>query len=257
MGLNDLVNEEDGLGDPFLSSHNYRVQPFSVENFKPIQPVQSGRKIAFVDGGNLPLVEAPNFTVQLNRVYYCVFAGRVRVPPMSLPQRAEFFSVTVAKVRKEQIFYDTSVFPVSDEFGGLIPQSSDLSFSSTDRRLTAGGARADIRRVATIARRFAEWEFATHVVEEELERGDVLVMDGTLRTAFPNESRYSRGAYSAAESKGVVYTGLSKTSTMFTTTGLSLLGAIRKMAVDNKIGPVWSTTLSPSLPAPSTRRTSS
>jgi hypothetical protein len=93
--------------------------------------------------------------------------------------------------------------------------------------------------VATVARRFAEWEFAKHVIMKELGRGDVLVMDGTLRTAFPNESKYARAAYTEAYAKGIIYTGLSKTSQMFTTTGLSLLGALRKMAIDNKIGPVW------------------
>ena len=164
--LNGLVNEENGLGDPFLSSHMYRVRPFSVQNFTRIKPVESRRKIAFVDGGNLPLVEAPNFTVQLNRVYFGVFEGRKRVLPVSLPQRIEFFSVTVAKFRKEQIFYDTTTFPVSDDFGRLIPLSSDLSFSSADRLLMVGGARADISRVASTARRFAEWEFAKHVVDE-------------------------------------------------------------------------------------------
>jgi hypothetical protein len=239
-GLNDYVDEEDGLGEPFLSSHNYRVRPFNVENFKPIKPADSQRKIAFVDGGNQPIVEAPNFTVQLNRAYCSVFAGSRRAPQASsLPQRIEFFSVTVAKFRKEQIFYDTSVFPVSDDFAGLVPRSSDLSFSSVDRRLMVGTARADIGRVATIARRFAEWEFAKHVILQEIEKGDFLVMDGTLRTAFPNESKYARAAYSEANSKGIVYTGLSKTSRMFTTTGLSLLGAVRKMAIDAKIGPVW------------------
>ncbi len=236
--LNGLI-DEDGLGDPFLSSHNYRAIPLGVENFKPIELVDSDRKIAFVDGGNQPLVEAPNFRVEVNRVYFNVFAGRKRIQPGSLPERVEFFSVTVAKFRKEQIFYDTTVFPVTEEIAELVPKSSDLSFSSMDRRIMAGNARADIARVATIARRFAEWEVAKHVIRREMGERDFLVMDGTLRTAFANESKYARAAYAEAKAKGVIYTGISKTSHLFTTTGLSLLGALRKLAMDNEVGPVW------------------
>ncbi len=156
QSLNALINEDE-LGDPFLSSHNYRAYPLSVEHFNPIK---------------------------------------------------------------------------------VVPNPTDLSFSSMDRRLMVGNSRADISRVASIARRFAEWEFAKHVIMKEIDEGDVLVMDGTLRTAFTNESRYARGAYAAAKSKGVLYTGLSKTSRLFTTTGLSLTGAVRKLAGD-AIASIW------------------
>jgi NurA domain len=236
--LDALINEDD-LGGPFLSSHNYRAYPLSVNHFNTIKTVESDRKFAFVDGGNQELVAAPNFSVQLNRVYFNVFAGRRRIQPSSLTQRIEFFSVTSAKFRNDQIFFDTELFPVSDQFDELIPDTSDLSFNSTDRRITVGNSRADIARVASIARRFAEWQVAKHVVMKEIDEGDVLVMDGTLRTAFANESKYARAAYTVAKDKGVLYTGLSKTSHLFTTTGLSLMGALRKLAEDNKIGSTW------------------
>lgn len=231
--------DEDELGDPFLSSHNYKAYPLSVKYFKPINAVDSHKKFAFVDGGNQVLVEAPNFSIQLNRIYFNMFVGRGRILPSSLPQRIEFFSVTSASFRSDQIFFDTSLYPVAREFETLIPDASDLSFDSTDRRITVGTSRADITRVASIARRFAEWEFSKHIVARELAEGDALVMDGTLRTAFTNESRYARGAYDTAKSRGVIYTGLSKTTRLFTTTGLSLTGALRKLAEDSTVGPTW------------------
>jgi len=236
--LDGKIGEGD-LGDPFLSSHNYRTYPLRVEHFNTIKAVESLQKLAFVDGGNQPLVEAPNFSVQLNRIYFNVYAGRKRVNPSSLPQRIEFFSLTSAKFRKSQIYFDTTLYPLTKEFEGLVPNSADLSFNSTDRRITVGSSRADITRVATIARRFAEWEFSRHVVTDEMSDRDVLVMDGTLRTAFTNESKYARMAYAAARERGVIYTGLSKSSRLFTTTGLSLAGALRKLAEDNKVTPPW------------------
>lgn len=184
------------------------------------------------------MVGAPNFSIQLNRVYFNLFDKRKIVQPSALPNRIEFFSLTYARFKDEHIFYNTSLFPASG-VGHSLPDPADLSFDSADRRLMVGNSRADIGRVASIARRFAEWRCAQDVVEKELDGGDVLVMDGTLRTAFANESRYARAGYSAAKQRKVIYTGLSKTSRLFTTTGLSLLGAVRRLAMDSEAGSIW------------------
>ena len=236
--LDEKIGESE-LGEPFLSSHNYKTHPFNAEYFKPIRLVSSNRELAFVDGGNQELLRAPNFSVQLNRIHFTIFEGKKRIQNSCIPQTIEFFSATNAVFKYNEIFFDTSLFPVENNFSDLVPDESDLSFSSTDRRLMVGGSRADISRVASIARRFAEWKLSRCIVEKELDAGDVLVMDGTLRTAFVNEANYAREAYKAAKEKNIIYSGLSKTSKLFTTTGLSLLGAVKKFAQDSEAGPLW------------------
>jgi hypothetical protein len=211
----------------------------NASNFNQISLIPTGRRLAFVDGGNQELLGAPNFSVQLNRVYFNIFEGRRLVPPKSIPNRIEFFSVTSAEFRNEEIHYDTTLFPCAEGFADFLPNRSDLSFSSTDPRIMSGSARADISRVGSIARRFAEWQSALRIIEKELGHDDILVMDGTLRTAFANESKYAKATYRSARERGVVYTGLSKTSRLLTTTGLSLLGAVRRLALDNKTPPMW------------------
>jgi hypothetical protein len=230
---------EQELGDPFLSSHNYRPYPLNAKYFTPIRRVETTRRLAFVDGGNQELIGAPNFSVQLNRVYFNIFSARKMAQAKSLPNKIEFISITHANFTKEQIYFHTSMFPMNEEFAPFIPNPSDLSFNSVDRRIMVGKARPDIARVASIARRFAEWQYAKHIVDRELRGDDVLVMDGTLWTAFPNESNYARAVYAVATEKGVPSAGLSKTSRLFTTTGLSLLGAVRRLALDNEAGPTW------------------
>lgn len=231
--------EEHDLGSPFFSEPRYKTFPLSKENFKPIKEVETDRKIAFVDGGNQEALGAPNFSIQINRLCFNVFKAQSRVIKSSLPARVEFFSATRSSFHDGEIFYDTSIFPLNEEFKDLLPEESDLSFNSFDRTVTIGTQRADISRVASIARRFAEWKYASHVVEEELEKGDVIVMDGTLQTGFTNEYKYSNVLYNAARDKGVIVTGLSKTSSLFTDTGLSLLGAVRKLAEDNNMHSAW------------------
>ncbi|MBC7091608.1 MAG: DNA double-strand break repair nuclease NurA, partial [Nitrososphaeria archaeon] len=208
----------------------YKIFPLSKENFKPIKEVESGRKIAFVDGGNQEVLGAANFSIQINRVYFNIFDGEKRILKGSLPNRVEFFSVTYSSFRNGEIFYDTSLFALRDSFKKLLPSESDLSFSSSDRTVMIGTMRADISRVASIARRFAEWSYAFHIVNNELEKGDVIMLDGSLQTAFTNESRYSNELYKIAKSKEVIVTGLSKTCRLLTNTGLSLLGAVSKLA---------------------------
>lgn len=237
--LDSRVSEID-LGNPHLISHGYDPVPLDSTNFHPIKPAECRRRIAFVDGGNQPLMQAPNFSIQFNRIYFSIFQANKRLTyDQALPQKIEFVSATFATFRDDEIYFQTSLFPVVESNGTLLPDASDLTFNSFDRRLMQGAFRAEIGRVATIARRFAEWRFATAVVEKILTDSDIIVMDGTLRTAFKGESRYAGEAYSEAKKKNVLYTGLSKTSRLFTTTGLSLLGALRKLAEDSGVKPPW------------------
>jgi hypothetical protein len=244
--VKELVREldtrivEQNLGKPILG-HGYEqdVPSLSSNHFKEIRKTNSDRKLAFIDGGNQELVGAPNFSIQLNRVYFNLFKKRTIIQPSTLPNRIEFFSATYAEFKNGQIFYETSLFPSQAGHAEYMPEPTDLSSDSMDRRLTVGMSRADIGRVASIARRFTEWSYAKQIVDYELESGDTLVMDGILRTAFEKESKYAKAAYSIAKQKNVIYTGLAKTCRLFTTTGLSLVGAIRRLASDSQIGPAW------------------
>lgn len=237
--LDNCVSEDD-IGQPFMSSHSYKTHLFNTKYFRSIQNVESGRQFAFVDGGNFEIIGAPNFSVQYNRIYFNIFQGTTRILPHKLQQRIEFVSATyTAPIRNNEMFYDTTVVPLGVIDEKYLPDAHDLSFDSMDPLLTFGGARADISRVASIARRFAEWRFAERVLDNELRTGDVVVMDGTLRTAFSNESMYASSAYSSAKSKDVIFSGLSKSSRLFTTTGLSLLATIDKIARENDYKSTW------------------
>ena len=229
--LDGNIKEQD-VGNPFFSNPEYKTFPLSKENFKAIEPVESKRRFMFVDGGNQEILGAPNFSIQFNRVYFNIFEAQQRVLWNSMPSRVEFLSATNSRFYEDEIFYDTSIFPLEDKHESLLPDEADLSFNSFDRTVTIGTQRADIQRVASIARKFAEWEYAFHVIEEEMEEDNVLAVDGTLQTGFTNEFKYAQKVHRAAKSKGVIMTGLSKTSHLFTTTGLSLLGAVNKLADD-------------------------
>ncbi len=223
-------------GEPHFKDPNVKPFPLDKKGFRLIKEVKSGRKLVFVDGGNQQIIGAPNFSIQLNRVHTCVWDGKEKIN-LSLP-RIEFFSATYSTFKNDEIYFDTILFPSSPEFEKYLPASSNLSFNSFDRSVMNGNQRADIERVASIARRFAEWKFAA-IITASLDKGDILVMDGTLQTSFKNESIYLRGLERATKQQGVLLSGLSKTSALFTTTGQSLLGAVNKLAEDYNIKREW------------------
>ena len=53
-------------GEPFFTGDGYTPHPFRREYFRPIRPVESDRRVAFLDGGNVEVLGAPNFSIQLN-----------------------------------------------------------------------------------------------------------------------------------------------------------------------------------------------
>ena len=235
----DAKIEDKELGNPFFSDPSVKPFPLVKEGFRLVNLVKSPRKVAFIDGGNQEIAGAPNFSVQVNRMCFSVWMGNERATEKMIPKRLEFFSATYSSFRNDEIYYDTIVIPTDKEQAVFLPNDKDLSFHSCDRTVTVGSQRADIERVASITRRFSEWEFARHIVENELGPGDFIVMDGTLQTAYTNETKYLTNLYAAAEKKGVIVAGISKTSTLFTDTGLSLLGAVNQLADECNISREW------------------
>jgi hypothetical protein len=230
--------DDEKIGNPFFPERGVLPFPLTTEGFKIIERIDSKRKIAFVDGGNQEIFGAPNFSIQLNRTYFGVWQGNKRIPEKALPRRTEFFAVTFSLFDRGEIQYITNLVPLSDDIKNL-PLERDLSFSSMDRSITVGSQRADIYRVGSISRRFSELVLAKNVVEKELSQGDIIMLDGTLQTAFPNEYGYLSALSDAAQEKGVILTGLSKTSALFTDTGYSLLGALDKLALEGHIASEW------------------
>ena len=230
------VTDRD-IGDPHIQGEDIEVFSSKKENFRLINKIESPRDIGFVDGGNLELIGAPNFSIQLNRVYSAKWHNDKRISS----KRLEFFSATYStSLMDNQIQYKTifELDPNQTELRELLPKEKDLSFSANDRTIMSGNQIADISRVSSIGRRFAEWTNANDLIEI-LNENDILMIDGTLQTNFTNESTYLTNLRKKARNKGVILCGLSKTSSLQTTTGLSLLGSIDRLAEENNIKREW------------------
>jgi hypothetical protein len=236
--LDKRIGEE--VGKPLFKDPQVETFPLTKDAFRDIEKEEDFPvSVAFLDGGNQEVIAAPNFSAQLNRIYYGVWRGRSQLSERKLPRKVEFFSSTISRYSRDRIIFDTALFPVQEDFKRFLPDEKDLSFDSLGRTVIVGTQRADITRVATISRVFAEWQFAFRLASEELDQGDILVMDGTLQTSFKNEYKYMEKLVKIANKRGVIVSGLSKTSSLFTDTGLSLIGAVSKLADDYGLEGEW------------------
>jgi hypothetical protein len=220
------------LGEPRFGDARYAPVPFDPAHFREIGDAGPGCKLGFVDGGNLEVLHAPDFSVQLVRVCSVLYRGKERLRTRSVPQKVEFLCVARAFAREGGIFYSAELLPCGEQAAPYLPEREGLVLSSRDERLASGPFGVDISAVGASARRFAEWLVLAEVVRKELEPGDVAVRDGTLQTAVTNESVPASSAFRAALDRRVALTALAKTSAMFTSSGVSLLAAVGKLARD-------------------------
>jgi hypothetical protein len=175
---------EGTLGDPYFKDPEVETFPFSKDSFHAIKETPSVRHLAFVDGGNLEVLGAPNFSIQLNRVYSCIWDKTKKEVQSRIPA-VEFFSATYARSNDGNISYEAFVVPTKPEDSIFLPETKDLSVRAFEGNSTNGNP-SSVQALGSMARNFAEWRYAT-VLSEYLNKDDVIVMDGSLQTGFRNE----------------------------------------------------------------------
>ena len=237
--LKDLVEQlsshlsQKEHSDVILNNGKGKQFPIVPSEFREIKQTGDPKKMAFVDGGDGPLEESPNYLITINRVYFSLFQGKKRIKPKSNP-RVQFFSSVTTNIQtvngKKNVSYDTKLFAHSEEDKKYLPTESDLA-SRTESTTVLQGARLN-----SLGRKFAEWQLALYVLENELEKGDMLVMDGSLQTSFRNEVRYANRLYDRAIEKGVIICGLAKTSRLVTESGDPLLARVGEIAEEVPFG---------------------
>ena len=224
------------IGDPIFKDPHIRSNPLNSSSIRIIGNSKSNKKLAFVDGGNQELLGAPNFSIQFNRIYSSIWEKNHKLHN-DLP-RVEYYSSTIANYSHGDISYNTDLFCSNDSFSKFLPSKTHLAINSSDRSIQASNGLRSIYRAASISRRFSE-KILAHSIIDQLTRGDILVLDGTLKVGYPNEDKYLDRLKTEAKSKGILLTGLSKSSTLLTTTGLSLFGALNTLSKKSNMNGPW------------------
>ena len=218
--LDDSLKDNGSYVD--FGNNGYKAIEFSKDNFSDIPNIDSSRKIVFIDGGNQEIISAPNFSVQLVRVYYTVYFGKQRVNA----GKSEFYVLVTSSKVEDKIKYETKIFPINYSI-------DNFSFDSFDKSLKQGDNRVKIGNIGGVIRKLAEIKVAEEAVDL-LSGGDVIVRDGDLKAATVFERDYFDSLYQKARDKGIIVSGLSKTSGLFTDKGKSLLFALGSIAPEGE-----------------------
>lgn len=228
------------LGNPYFNSQSYQTFPYRKDYFHEIERNETDRKICSIDGGNQEIYPTPEYSIQLNRIYFNIFQDKKRLSLKSdIPQRIEFLSLTTLNRNDTETYYETRLALENDEYLKYLPLERDLQTTAIESDFSLGN-KILMERVSSMARRFAEWTLAEHVIDEELDDGDIIIKDGSLQLAHANEGKYVEKVFKKARKKGVIFTGLSKTCRVTTDTGYSLIAAVDKFAKESNIQyPEW------------------
>lgn len=211
-----------------FSDPNYKPFNFDKNNFKEIKNIDSSRKIAFIDGGSAEIIKSSNFSLNLIRVYYTIYQNNKRINA----KKYDFYSFISTKNINNELFYNVEFIKLNNG-NNIIPNNEDLLLSSLDETIKQGISRASISNISNVIRRFSELKTAIGV-NDNLDKNDIIVLDGSLQCTFTNEKKYFEELYKKANEKSIIICGLSKTTTLMTDKGNSIANALNKFNVSEK-----------------------
>lgn len=198
----------------------------SSDKFQRIVSKKVDGKIVFIDGGQAELLKGVSFSLQLIRAVAAIFKNNKKIRT----KVDEFFVLINAVKDMERIEYRTQIFPVK---GDAI---EGTRFDSFDATIRDGVERADISKVGDVVRRFAELDLARRIVDE-LDRGDVIVLDGSLKCLVTGEKERMQRLCDRADERGVIVSALAKTAKIFDDNGGCLISGVGR--VSSKLGYAW------------------
>jgi hypothetical protein len=177
-------------------------------NFAEINSRISGNKIAFIDGGQAELLKSADFSLQFIRAAAVIYANNKKISSFL----NEFFLLVYAEGADKQIYYKTEIFQAK---GTAIESFSMHSFDSS---IKEGNERAEISKIGSIARRFAELKLAKEVAGK-LDKNDVIVLDGSLKCTVKGENERMQEIAESTGKKGIILSSVAKTSRILSETG--------------------------------------
>lgn len=215
--INSLNNSLKEKGE-YVQFNDPSYEPIKItkHNFHEIKNIQSNKKIAFIDGGNTEILKAPNFSLQLIRIYHTIYQENQRINS----KKIEFYILINAINQENNIIYKTQFFELNKE---------EIKFNSFDETIRQGKHRISISSIGNVIRRFAELETAKDMVNE-LDNEDIIILDGDLKASITNEIDYLEELYKKAIEKNITICALSKTSELFTEKGNALIPILNEIA---------------------------
>jgi len=205
-----------------FSSPKYNSADFDSKNFHEIADIKNiGSRILFVDGGNANLLESPSFVVSFVRVFGVLMKGNEKLAK----EKNEFFILVKAEKSEHKVSYAAEVFPMDGEKRNFCVRMDFPQHSEDD---------SSVAKAANEIRRFFELQLASKMAETLLQPGDIIMLDGILKTNSLSEKQFMDNLCKTVEQKKLILCSLAKTTNLVTDAGDSALVCLSKMTERGK-----------------------
>ncbi len=187
----------------YFTNNSYSANEISEDNFKEIPKLNEHKTIIFIDGGNAQLINRPQLSLQLVRVFAVAYQEGKKL----FTKKKQAYVLTKCILKNNEMLYTTECF--GDDLG---LDKEDLEFNINDETLREGIAHGNISKMGDVTRRFAELALAKEC------DGDIIILDGTLQAALTNEEKYLNELYNQ-KSNNTIITAMAKNTNLITNTG--------------------------------------
>jgi hypothetical protein len=170
-------------------------------SFNLIQEQEPKGRVAAVDGGSATVVKGRSFLIGVHRAGVVVYQQGRRIEQRIIPLKLEIIS----KANLSDM-YNTAF----RELTGEAPSEAPGMDKMLDR-----------------LRLFSEWRLAQELLEE-LESGDMLLIDGSLKASIAPPYNFLLQFTQKARDKGIHLAGVTKTSTLYWGDKAPLIPAVMK-----------------------------
>ncbi len=191
-----------------LSRAAYRLHEITAAGWMPIGEAKTD-KIAFVDGGNAPIIKTPAAELQRIRTAAVVTSGK------KLTEVAQKEGYILAKLQPDS--------SGRMHFSARLTDST-LEISNSDIEGASNGN--ELTKFCEAARRIAEIKAAESAVRK-LE-GGFAVLDGTLEAFSENEKKALEGLFAAAAARKAIIGAVAKTCSLLADSGEPLIEAAER-----------------------------
>ncbi len=224
--IKNYAQDDDFGSRVFFSDPKYACFDLSEDDFKEILSVKENeiKNCIFIDGGNSELISSPSFSASLIRLGAVAYNGKQKL----FAKRLQCYCIVKSNIEDGKIFYSAKLIGENSSNSSINDINMDeIKIDSMDGTIREGINRANISKVAGIARRFAELKFASELCNENSDA--LIVLDGSLQASFTDENKYLEELYDLSIKKNCIVLGVCKTNTLITDKGFPVSFALDKI----------------------------
>ncbi len=194
-----------------FSNKDYSSVAFSDDKFHNISSDKVSKKVAFIDGGNLEVLKAPNFSLQFMRIASIIYENSNIIKK----QVREYYILITSFNQDGEIYYKGEVFPFDSS---SFASDWKFEFNSADEDLGRANFRASISSIGGIVRNLLEIKEAELILDDV----DIVVRDGNLQATNHLEEQFFDLCLGKARADRKIVCGVAKTSDLLTDAGNSV-----------------------------------